>query len=100
MDEMTLNLHNPLTEEEWDLIEDVDFEHTDRIWFHTKNGKHVEFVKVARCAQCKYAEPFLPTANLPYGDACLWCAIADVEVAPDGFCVSAERRHNEEERKC
>lgn len=45
MDEMTFTLHNPLTEEEWDIIEDVDFDHTTSITFHTKHGKKVEFVK-------------------------------------------------------
>lgn len=45
MDEMTFTLHNPLTEEEWDIIEDVDFDHTNSITFHTKHGKEVEFVK-------------------------------------------------------
>lgn len=45
MDEMTLELNSPITEEQWDAITDVDFEHTDRVWFHTKNGKDVEFVK-------------------------------------------------------
>ena len=45
MAEMTFTLHNPLTEEEWDLIEDVDFDHTNSIIFHTKHGKEVEFVK-------------------------------------------------------
>lgn len=42
---MTFTLHNPLTEEEWDIIEDVDFDHTNSITFHTKHGKDVEFVK-------------------------------------------------------
>ena len=45
MDEMTLTLNNPLTEEEWDLIEDVDFDKTNSIEFHTKHGKTVKFVK-------------------------------------------------------
>lgn len=45
MDEMTFVLHNPLTEEEWDTIEDVDFDNTNSITFHTKHGKEVEFVK-------------------------------------------------------
>ncbi len=45
MDEMTFALHNPLTEEEWDTIEDVDFDNTNSITFHTKHGKEVEFVK-------------------------------------------------------
>ena len=45
MDEMTLTLNSPITEEQWDAIEDVDFDHTDSITFHTKQGKEVEFVK-------------------------------------------------------
>lgn len=45
MDEMTLTLNNPLTEEEWDLILDVDFDKTNSIEFHTKHGKTVKFVK-------------------------------------------------------
>lgn len=44
-DEMTLTLNSPITEEQWDAITDVDFEHTDRIWFNTKHGKSVEFIK-------------------------------------------------------
>ena len=42
---MTLTLNSPITDEQWDAITDVDFEHTDRIWFKTKHGKEVEFVK-------------------------------------------------------
>ena len=45
MDEMTLTLNSPITEEQWDAITDVDFERTDRIRFSTKHGKKVEFVK-------------------------------------------------------
>ena len=46
MDELTFTLNSPLTESDWDMIEDVNFEHTDSIIFHTKNGKIVKFVKV------------------------------------------------------
>ena len=45
MDEMTLTLNSPITEEQWDMLEDVDFDHTDSITFCTKHGKEVEFVK-------------------------------------------------------
>ena len=45
MDKLQLTLHNPLTEEEWDLITDVDFDNTEEITFHTKHGKEVKFVK-------------------------------------------------------
>lgn len=42
---MTLTLNSPITEEQWDMIEDVDFDHTDSITFYTKHGKEVKFVK-------------------------------------------------------
>lgn len=45
MDEITFTLHSPLTEEEWDMITDVDLDHTLEITFHTKHGKEVVFVK-------------------------------------------------------
>ena len=45
-DAFEFTLNSPLTEEQWDMIEDVDFEKTDHIWFHTKHGKEVEFAKV------------------------------------------------------
>ena len=41
----TFELHHPLTEEEWDIIRDVDFDYTTRIHFITKHGKSVDFVK-------------------------------------------------------
>ena len=44
-DEITLTFNPPITEEQWDIIEDVDFDHTDNITFYTKHGKEVEFVK-------------------------------------------------------
>ena len=53
-DTFELTLNNPLTEEQWDMIADVDFDHTDRIWFHTKHCKKVEFTKVIRCKDCKH----------------------------------------------
>ena len=45
MDEFSIQLNSPLTEEEWDLLEDVDFDHTKEIEFHTKHGKTVKFIK-------------------------------------------------------
>lgn len=56
-DEYTLTLNHPLTEEQWDSITDVDFEHTDRIWFHTKHGKDVEFVKRKQWIPCSERLP-------------------------------------------
>lgn len=45
MGEMTLELNSPITEEQWGILEDVDFDNTESICFHTKHGKEVEFVK-------------------------------------------------------
>jgi hypothetical protein len=45
-DTFEFTLNNPLTEEQWDMIADVDMERTDRITFQTKHGKEVEFSKV------------------------------------------------------
>lgn len=45
MFELTLKLNNPLTEEQWDSLTDVDFDHTNEIMFYTKHGKEVHFVK-------------------------------------------------------
>lgn len=45
MVEMTLMLNSPITEEQFDALTDVDFDHTNRIYFSTKHGKEVEFVK-------------------------------------------------------
>ena len=42
---LTLKLQNPLTEEQLDSILDVDFDHTDAVYFRTKHGKEVTFVK-------------------------------------------------------
>lgn len=53
-DTFEFTLDNPLTEEQWDMITDVDFDRTDRITFHTKHGKEVEFAKVIRCKDCKW----------------------------------------------
>ncbi|MBQ1471844.1 MAG: hypothetical protein IIZ34_05745 [Eubacterium sp.] len=47
-DTIELTLNSPITEEQWDVITDVDFDNTDRISFHTKHGKEVEFVKHIR----------------------------------------------------
>ena len=53
-DTFEFTLNNPLTEEQWDMITDVDFDRTDRITFHTKHGKEIEFAKVIRCEYCKH----------------------------------------------
>ena len=53
-DTFEFTLNSPLTEEQLDMISDVDFDRTDSITFHTKHGKEVEFTKVIRCRDCKH----------------------------------------------
>ena len=57
MDDFTLKLHSPITEEEWDILTDVDLEHSPQIEFHTKHGKKVTYAKVIHCEDCKYGYP-------------------------------------------
>lgn len=45
-EEIKLTLNSPITEEQWDAIADVDFDCTNEIFFNTKHGKVVKFVKV------------------------------------------------------
>jgi len=45
LDEITLTLNSPITEEQWDMLDDVDFDHVNEITFYTKHGKVVRFVK-------------------------------------------------------
>ena len=93
MDEMTLTLNSPITEEQWDAITDVDFEHTNEITFHTKHGKEVKFVKasaqpeIIHCKDCKNSEHW-------YRDRrrCFLWSENGVSVFDDGFCNYAKRR--------
>ena len=94
MNEFTLTLNNPLTEEQWDIITDVDFEHTSEITFHTKHGKEVVFVKksaqpeIIRCKDCKYG------VHAGCGNTYL-CVVSPedrLEHKYDFWCAYAERR--------
>lgn len=86
MDELTLTFNSPLTEEDWDVLEDVDFDRTDRVWFHTKHGKDVEFVKVVRCADCVHCQH-----DDMYGE--LWCD--GRKVWRDHFCSCGKRKESD-----
>ena len=88
MDEMTLKLNSPITDEQWDAITDVDFDNTDRIWFSTKHGKEVELVKVVRCKDCKYGSP-----NGRYGCKCYHYRLYEThEMYERDFCSRGERK--------
>ena len=86
-DTFEFTLNNPLTEEQWDMISDVDFDRTDRITFHTKHGKEVEFIKVIRCKDCKY---YLEDS---YGeDEWVMCRRTNLYTDGDKYCAWAERK--------
>ena len=53
----SFTLESPLTAEQINLITDAEFEHTDRIWFDTPKGKHVEFVKAQKWIPCEERLP-------------------------------------------
>ena len=46
-DSFELALSNPLTQEEWDELTDVELERAQKIWFGTPSGKRIEFVPVS-----------------------------------------------------
>lgn len=56
-DTFDFTLKSSLTKEQINLITDAEFEHTDRIWFVTPNGKHVEFVKAPQWIPCSKRLP-------------------------------------------
>ena len=107
MDELSFTLSSPITEEQWDIISDVDFDNTNEIIFHTKHGKEVKFVKaqpeIIHCRDCKY---WMPHTQLGYDedheiyhDYCKKLIPDDEYYAfarrADDFCSRAERRTDE-----
>lgn len=95
-DTFEFTLDNPLTEEQWDMITDVDFDRTDRITFHTKHGKEVEFTKVIRCKDCIYWEEYCRIVDGVASDhVCSLKRELDGtmhRVKADDFCSWAERK--------
>lgn len=56
-DTFSFTLESPLTKEQINLITDAEFEYTDRIFFVTPKGKHVEFVKALQWIPCSERLP-------------------------------------------
>ena len=93
MDSFEFTLHSPITDEEWDMITDVNFDHTDSITFQTKNGKKVRFVKegpeIIRCRDCKHWET---TWTNDFAPNYHYCPLVDGTRRDDFYCADAERR--------
>ena len=103
-DTFEFTLNNPLTEEQWDMINDADFDITDRITFHTKHGKEVEFTKVIRCKDCKHfvlqrgwryiGEPEYMHCDMFKDSHSPWAG-SDYEPSEEDYCSRAEPRGEE-----
>ena len=52
-----MKLQNPLIEEDWNKLRDVELEKTERIWFRAPSGREVEFVKPKRWIPVKERLP-------------------------------------------
>lgn len=106
MDEMTFTLNSPITEEQWDVINDVDFEHTNEITFHTKHGKEVKFVKapaqpkrnyaqsIGKCETCYYWGNRIMMRDGSLGD----CGNFGVSLSKDFFCAWWPQKEKEGEQ--
>ena len=81
---VTLTLNSPITEEQWDEIADHEFEHTDRIYFTTKKGKEVEFVKPEKGHWID--EGIFARYHGGHVFRCSECGGRIVENTPDDFC--------------
>lgn len=90
-DSFEFTLDNPLTEEQWDMINDVDFDRTDRIWFHTKHGNEVEFTKV------RHGKWITKSTGGEYFDCCSECGHVEWD-APSKYCPNCGARMDEDER--
>lgn len=94
-DEFTFTLNHPITEEQWDMIEDVDLDNTNEIMFYTKHGKEVKFVKaseqpeIIRCKDCKYQDENWRRVSVR------WLPCMEVRTGSNWYCGSAERRTDE-----
>ena len=94
-DTFEFTLNNPLTEEQWDMIADVDFDHTDRIWFHTKHGKEVEFTKVRHGKWLKAYGDHEAFGVRPFYRYCSECH--EATVFPYNYCPWCGARMDEDD---
>ena len=93
MADFGMTLHNPLTDDEWDLITDASLDNTKEITFVTKQDKEVKFikasadvVKVVRCKDCKYYGTKFCKIDIWHKDVTIYRA------KDDDYCSYGERR--------
>lgn len=85
-------LHNPLTEEEWGMVYDWEFDRTNHVTFLTPLGKKVEFVKVVRCKDCKYR------TKAEWSNRVYYCGYSgrDEFIVRNDYCSKGERKESKE----
>lgn len=83
-----LNLKEPLTKEDWEIIADADFKNTNKVIFTTPHCGEVEFVKVVRCKDCKHWGMH-KRLNIP------WCYAMHIDRNANCYCSDAERSEDE-----
>ena len=91
---IVFKLNSPLTKDDWNLITDAEFEHSDSVTFTTPSGKEVEFRKVV------HGEWF----PIDVGDCCYRCSVCNIVrdaylLEEDNYCphcgAKMERREDE-----
>ena len=66
MADFEMTLHNPLTDDEWDLITDASLDNTKEITFITKQGKEVKFVKASADVRENVRGEWIKGGEQPY----------------------------------
>lgn len=97
-DTFEFTLNNPLTEEQWDMISDVDMERTDSITFHTKHGKEVKFAKV------RHGRWIIDGRRFSCGYVWMHCSVCgkediDSHVTKTNYCPNCGARMDSERKE-
>lgn len=79
---MEFKLKSPMTQEDFDLITDAEFEHTDKIWFNTPKGNTVEFRKVIK-AEWKMRWNKFFHEEIPYCTNCNKAFVFESDYCPN-----------------
>lgn len=89
MDEFKMELHSPLTEEEWNILTDAELERTNTIEFTTPSQKKIMFQKV------KYGK-WIATGFMEV--KCSICGAIQHELEDTNFCPNCGARWTERSR--
>lgn len=99
MDEMTLQLSSPITDEQMDAIMDVDFDCTNWISFHTKHGRDVSFIKADRVIEILEENIHYEQGRVDYAtatDDAVWARAHHYAELILGMVLDKIKRENED----